>query len=168
MKRKLDEGTAQRIFQTLVERFGEPIGKTETGEGVTDERSGHPVTGDDQGNHGWGSKLENGEMKTVRACPSCKGRGKVNNQRGNPMKCPTCNGRGVIKNTDPNVVNEAESTCNECGGMMQMDEAVCSQCGKMSKMEESENGGRHPGHASSCTCPDCSRSSKQTNPGLDD
>jgi hypothetical protein len=45
-----------------------------------------------------------------------------------------------------------------CGGMMEMDGECCSQCGMMqSDMEESENGGRHPGHAASCTCPDCSR-----------
>jgi len=50
--------------------------------------------------------------------------------------------------------------CSECRGMLDIDEITCTQCGKMS---ESENGGRHHGHASSCTCPDCRRSHDEEN-----
>lgn len=48
-------------------------------------------------------------------------------------------------------------TC-ECGGIMGMDEAeACTQCGMMAPAMDEDVGGRHPGHAASCTCPDCSR-----------
>lgn len=55
------------------------------------------------------------------------------------------------------------TTCQQCGGMMGLDEDTCNSCGMMPYsardvgMDESEGGGRHPGHSSSCTCPDCSR-----------
>lgn len=54
----------------------------------------------------------------------------------------------------PGDVNEPR--CDECGGMMGMDEVTCTQCGKMGDMDEAQQA-RHPGHAASCTCPDCSR-----------
>ena len=49
-------------------------------------------------------------------------------------------------------------TCESCDGMMQIDEDTCSQCGMMDRrMPEGAGPARHPGHADSCTCPDCSR-----------
>ena len=54
-------------------------------------------------------------------------------------------GEGEVNNT----------VCQACGGMMTMQGDTCTQCGSMGAMEESERGGRHPGHTSSCTCPDC-------------
>jgi len=40
------------------------------------------------------------KKKKVEKCPTCNGRGKVQNQRDNPMKCPACKGRGFrdVKN----------------------------------------------------------------------
>lgn len=49
--------------------------------------------------------------------------------------------------------------CSYCGNIpSQINEGMCcDQCGMMSDIDEAESSGRHPGHASSCTCPDCSR-----------
>jgi hypothetical protein len=47
--------------------------------------------------------------------------------------------------------------------MMEIDDDTCSQCGRMDqamphqRMAEDEGPHHHPGHASNCTCPDCSR-----------
>lgn len=66
-------------------------------------------------------------------------------------------------------LDESTSCCEVCGGMMEIDGSSCSKCGMMqSSIDESENGGRHYGHASSCTCPDCSRSYDETHPQLDE
>ena len=71
MKRLLDESTVKGIYEMLVERFGEPIGKVkDIGPGVADERGGHPHKGEDPGNYGWGSsKLSEG----AGVCPQCGG-----------------------------------------------------------------------------------------------
>ncbi len=179
MKSRLDEGTVKKIYTTLLERFGEPIGKTiPDREAIADERGGKPHKGEEPGNRGFGSaKLYEGmstcdqcggamgmdevvcnqcgmmsgmgggmdeaegaeppapppepEKKTHRACPSCRGRGKVDTSKGTRMVCPHCKGRCIIKVT------------------------------------EGLEGGRHYGHAASCTCPDCSRTYEETHPPVD-
>ena len=110
MKPRLDESTVKKIMQTLIERFGEPIGDmTSDGQGVPDGT--HKK---DMGNRGFGAEFES-------------------------------------------------DVCEHCGHMqtrLTEDVGCCEQCGMMG-MGESEGGGRHPGHASSCTCPDCSRPERQ-------
>lgn len=47
-----------QIYETILERFGEPIGDAvDAGEGVADERGGHPHKGPDMGNRGWGADM---------------------------------------------------------------------------------------------------------------
>jgi hypothetical protein len=58
-------------------------------------------------------------------------------------------------------------TCESCAGMLEIDDDTCTQCGMMNpgmdqamthqRMAEDEGPHHHPGHASNCTCPDCSR-----------
>ncbi len=53
----------EKIYKTIVERFGEPIGDAkDAGEGVADERGGHSHKGEDMGNRGWGADM----------CESCQ------------------------------------------------------------------------------------------------
>lgn len=108
MKRSLDEGTARAIFKTLLERFGEPIGKA-IDLSVSD-------------------KPKRRKAKTVK----------------------------------PSVI-ESIQACIFCGSIpTQLNEGMCcDQCGMMTGMEETEVSGRHPGHATSCTCPDCSRQEQE-------
>lgn len=143
MKRALNEATVKKIFKTLVERFGEPIGQAVE------------VGPEEQ------VKTVEPEVKRVRACPSCKGRGKVDSHKNNGMRttrmlCPHCRGRGFVDVKPP--TTESVNECAHCGSIPhQITEGMCcDQCGMMPAME-SETSGRHPGHASGCTCPDCSR-----------
>lgn len=129
MKSKLDEGTVKGIYKTLLERFGEPIGKVkDLGPGVADERGGRAHKGKKVDNCGWGAALD--------------------------------------EDLTPGEVNSP--TCQGCGAMMPMESDTCNQCGMMAPMDESENGGRHPGHAGSCTCPDCSRPGHGEDRSLDE
>lgn len=48
----------KNTYTTLVERFGEPIGSAETGQGVNDERNGQLHKGSDTKNRGFGAELE--------------------------------------------------------------------------------------------------------------
>lgn len=81
---------------------------------------------------------------------------------GEPIGKATDTGPGVPdergghahKGEDPGNYGWGGPTCNQCGSMMGLEEDVCSECGMMG---EGIQGGRHPGHAASCTCPDCSR-----------
>jgi len=58
MKRLLSESAAEKIFTTLLERFGDSIGDApDVGPGISDET---PVKGEDPGNYGWGSSLDEG------------------------------------------------------------------------------------------------------------
>jgi len=249
MKRTISEATVKKIYEMLAERFGEPIGDVkDLGPGVADERDGHLHRGTSSKNNGWGSELHEDKKhvdpKTHKACPICKGTGKVLNQRGKKMACVLCKGHGILRvasEQEPENINE--TTCQGCGSMMPMEGVACDQCGMMpmsmdeaddldqmkmgiaggygdsggygsrgvercedcnrplspgethggrnvcgncafnvttdrhdldmygggsGTMDESEGGGRHPGHASSCTCPDCSRPVLHDDEGLDE
>jgi hypothetical protein len=146
MKRALNEATVKKIFKTLVERFGEPISQAVE------------IGPDEQ------VKSVEPEVKRVRACPICRGRGKVDSHKNNGMrttrmKCPGCNGRGFMDVKPPEPTTESVNECKHCGNIpRQLSEGMCcDQCGMMQSMEEAEASGRHPGHATGCTCPDCSR-----------
>lgn len=77
----------QRVYQIVLERFGEPIGKAkDAGEGVADERDGHPRKGVSLKNRGFGAGLD--EALSAPMCQSC----------------------GAMMGMD-------ESTCDECGYM---------------------------------------------------
>jgi hypothetical protein len=71
------------------------------------------------------------------------------------------------KGKDPGNYGWGESSdcCNQCGGMMELDEDCCSKCGMM---DQGEAGGRHLGHAAGCTCPDCARPEYTDRLGEDD
>ncbi len=48
----------EQIYNTILERFGEPIGDAkDAGEGVADERGGRSHKGQDMGNRGWGADV---------------------------------------------------------------------------------------------------------------
>jgi hypothetical protein len=46
------------IYEVLLERFGEPIGASEPGQGVKDEHGGNPIRGNLMKNRGFGSGLQ--------------------------------------------------------------------------------------------------------------
>jgi hypothetical protein len=82
------------------------------------------------------------------------GEGVADERNGKPKKGEASNNRGWCQSID-----ESTNTCSRCGDTLEMDEVTCSSCGETQEIgvdiDESERGGRHPGHASSCTCPDC-------------
>jgi ribosomal protein L37E len=142
MKRLLNEVAVKKIYATLLEKFGEPIGKAaDRGQGVADERGGHSHKGPSMGNRGFGAALDEEEKEGMRTCPSCKGTGRTDSVRQHrtlKMKCPTCKGHGLIPkgpkvNEDlmPGEVNEP--TCDQCGAMMPMESTSCNQCGMMAE-----------------------------------
>ena len=146
MKRALNEATVKKIYKTLVERFGEPIGQ------AVEVGPGEQV-----------KTVAPEEVKKVRACPICKGSGRCDGtgtrHQKIRMKCPACRGRGFMDVKPPTPTTESVNECAHCGNIpRQITEGMCcDQCGMMPAMEEAETSGRHPGHATGCTCPDCSR-----------
>ena len=72
---------------------------------------------------------------------------------GSPLIEAYSDGQGVPSDSHTkNMGNRGfgADLCQNCGSMMGLDEEMCGAC-----MDESEAGGKHPGHAASCTCPDC-------------
>ncbi len=75
MKRRVSEAAVGKIMSHLLERFGEPIGKSpDIADGVADERSGHPTRGQTKkmGNRGFGAKFE-GRVSEAQMCHQCHG-----------------------------------------------------------------------------------------------
>jgi hypothetical protein len=208
MKSKLDEGTVTAIRRMLMEKFGEPIGKAkDIGSGVADERGGHSHRGEDPGNHGWGANLIcdqcGGMMGLDEVCSSC-GMMDEGAKYDVPWSCklghhlwgPAAKFR-LRHESKPNIkqpwahmCDATRKFCKRCGKngdiistckgvISKVDDRPIAGDIKMSDIDvdtnrdynfgrglggmgysdvhESEGGGRHPGHASSCTCPDCSR-----------
>jgi hypothetical protein len=220
MKRLLSEAAVQKIYDTLIERFGEPIGKSkDAGPGVADERTGEPKKGEDPSNYGWGSaKLSESAM----TCSQCGGMMGLDEETctqcgmmtesgaydvpwkcklgkhdwGPPVKfrlrheskpnakkpwahmcdatrkfCKSCGKNGDIISTCKGVIGKVDDRPLSDGMKMDdidvdtnrdytFDRGTNRISDKFRGVHESEGGGRHPGHASSCTCPDCSRPSE--------
>lgn len=157
MKRSLDEGTVNAIFKTLFERFGEPIGKAvDIGPGVPDESDSKLHKGTDSENNGFGTKFESS------ICESC---GCMAPQMVQQDTCESC---GMMdeglpldaieaskKNIDPKDPRTTKDALGNVTGTWKGKMEPKSTKPKEKKVSESEMGGKHPGHASSCTCPDC-------------
>jgi len=188
MKRTLlDEGTAKKFFDMLTERFGEPIGKVaDMGPGVSDERGGNKSRPSKK----TGEIDEDVTPGEVNA-PTCEGCGAMMpmendtcNQCGMMASGLDEGNISYASGTGPVDVNktwtdddgQVRGYCNLCGGKGKIASVkqhktvmmTCTLCkgakivNKTSrKVDESENGGRHPGHAKSCTCPDCSRPGRE-------
>jgi hypothetical protein len=173
MKCRLSEAVVTKIHQTLNERFGEPIGDVkDIGPGVANERGGKPHKGEDPGNSGWGSAQVTESAMTCNQCGGmmgmdeavCSGCGMMGESLSRPKQltekmCRTCHGMGSIEVWDDEQNMQVEQTCPACGGEGFDD---------YDDLDESENGGRHYGHAASCTCADCSRSYEETHKDPDD
>lgn len=197
MKRMLNEATVTKIYKTLLEKFGEPIGKAaDLGPGVADERGGHSHRGKgkEPENNGWGADFEHSNPVSVNEAASviCDECGAMLPMEGGEChKCGMIPGSMPIANVnEDDEMNQAKlgitssgtwgidmgkrDRCEDCDKPLSPEEAknpyrVCDDC--MINVEperrdlnmyrgsfhEAGAGGRHPGHASSCTCPDCSR-----------
>ena len=185
MKRMLDEGTVRKIYAILLEKFGEPIGKAKNvGPGIADERGGrsHKGKSKESDNCGWGADFESvnegvtcdecGAMMPMEgdACDQCGMMAPMDEDDSlDQMKLGVTMGGG---GTDYASRHSAKN-CDDCHRALKPTgvrngSGVCAACKTdtapkrdlnlyRGPVKESEDGGRHPGHASSCTCPDCSR-----------
>ncbi len=167
MKRRLDEVTVKKIYTTLLERFGEPIGKTiPDREAIADERGGGPHKGKKQDNRGFGSASLYEDDKLAEAGVSFTGwqePADVNktwtDENTGEVRgyCPLCKGRGKIDSVRQH--KTVKMTCTYCKGAKIVT--------KQPRTTEGLEGGRHYGHAASCTCADCSRTYEETHPPVD-
>lgn len=103
MKRILDEGTVRSIFQTLQERFGEPLGGMETTDGQGVGSAGGRKK--DMGNRGFGAKLSEGPV----VCEECGGM--------MPLEGYTCENCGMMAETEVSGRHPGHGTnchCPDC------------------------------------------------------
>lgn len=153
-RRRLSEQAVTQIMQTLLEKFGEPIGQV-PGDHQAVPSSHHK--GKSMGNRGFGDKLKEDTKAGEVNVPTCDECGAMM-----PLESDSCNQCGAMS-THMDEAVETMMDCPRCGHTIYPNQnPKCRKCGKVVKapkraVDESESGGRHPGHAASCTCPDCSR-----------